>query len=185
MSEEWELAQRKSISAFRVDRYVLIVAEGELPTPGFDVDIVQDPRKIFPPQFDLLRRRRPGIFPAVITPYRYAETVLFPPDRPVVTVHHADGSDEVTIAECPTELAQYQRAIVGHPDRPCPPGSVQATGFSANRSFDEAFANAVAALPPFEGPPDALDRVEVLEVGGLFGGFAGFNHLFVRVCRVA
>jgi hypothetical protein len=61
---------------------------------------------------------------------------------------------------------------------------VQATGFSANRSFDEAFANAVASLPPFQPTtPDALDRIEVLEIGALFGGIAGFRHLFVRVCR--
>jgi hypothetical protein len=30
---------------------------------------------------------------------------------------------------------------------------------------------------------DVLARVEVTEVGGLFGGIAGFNDLFVRVCR--
>jgi hypothetical protein len=30
---------------------------------------------------------------------------------------------------------------------------------------------------------DALARVEVLETGGLFGGFPDFHHLFVRVCR--
>jgi hypothetical protein len=32
-------------------------------------------------------------------------------------------------------------------------------------------------------PADALSRVEVVEIGGLFGGIAGFHDLFVRVCR--
>src|SRR3954447_12743959 len=36
---DWELARRSSIRAFRAGRYVLILAEGELPTPGYEVDI--------------------------------------------------------------------------------------------------------------------------------------------------
>ncbi|GAA4734796.1 hypothetical protein GCM10023328_13520 [Modestobacter marinus] len=52
-------------------------------------------------------------------------------------------------------------------------------------SFDEAFADAVANLPPFEPPfPDAMDRVDVVDTGALFGGIAGLHHLFVRVRRV-
>ena len=43
---------------------------------------------------------------------------------------------------------------------------------------------ASANLPASDAPfADALARVEVLEVGGLFGGFPGFHHLYVRVCR--
>ena len=34
----WELADRTSIQAFRAGRYLLIVAEGYLPTPGYDLD---------------------------------------------------------------------------------------------------------------------------------------------------
>jgi hypothetical protein len=41
----------------------------------------------------------------------------------------------------------------------------------------------VAKLPPLDGHPDTLARVQVAEIGGLFGGIAGFRHLFVRVCR--
>ncbi|NIH69014.1 hypothetical protein [Modestobacter marinus] len=58
-------------------------------------------------------------------------------------------------------------------------------GSSAGMSFDEAFADAVANLPPFEPPfPDAMDRVDVVDTGALFGGIAGLHHLFVRVRRV-
>jgi hypothetical protein len=179
-----ELLQRTRIRAFRVQQYVLIIAEGELPTPGFDVDIAQSPLKIFPPQYNLLRCPRPGIFPQVVTPYRYAETVRFPADQPTVTVHHADGTDQVDIEKCGKELADYARAISGDADRPCPKGADEATGFSKKLNFDEAFANARTNLPPVEPPgADILERIQVVEIGGLFGGIAGFHDLFVRICR--
>jgi hypothetical protein len=179
-----QLAQHTSIRAFRAGGYLLIVAEGDLPSPGFEVDIVQSPLRIFPQQFNLLRRERPGIWPQVITPYRYGEVVQFPADQPVVTVHHADGQDRVVIEECGDDLKEFATAVYGSPDRPCPSGAVQATGFSRNLSFDEAFAAALASLPPVEIPfPDALTRIRVLETGALFGGIAGFRDLFVRICR--
>jgi hypothetical protein len=179
-----ELAARTGIRAFRIDDSVLLVAEGELPTPGFRVDIQQDPRRIFPPQFDLLRCRLPGIFPQVVTPFRYAETVRFPADQTAVTVHHADGADEVAIEDYGDELSAYAEVMHGSPDRPCPPGADEAVGFSKTLSFDEAFAQALANLPPLEPPgADILARIQVVEIGGLFGGIAGFRDLFVRVCR--
>jgi hypothetical protein len=180
----WELAERSRIRAFRAGGHVLIVAEGDVPTPGHEVDIVQSPLKIFPPQFNLLRRGRPGIWPDVVTPYTYGEVVPFPADQPAVTVHHADGQDRVDIEECGDDLREFAAAVAGSPDLPCPSGAEQATGFSRSLSFDDAFASALASLPPVDLPfPDALIRVRVLEVGGLFGGFAGFNDLFVRICR--
>ena len=99
MTANCQLAQRTLLRAFRAGKYVLIVAEGELPTPGFDVDIEQSPLRIFPPQFNLLQCPRPGIWPQVITPYCYAESVPFPADQEAVTVHHAEGSDKVSIED--------------------------------------------------------------------------------------
>ena len=180
-----ELASRSSIRAFRISENVLLVAEGDLPSPGFQADIRQDPRRIFPPQFDLLRCPRPGVFPQVITPFRVAETVRFPADQETITVHHADGADQVPIQEYGKELEPYADAVKGSSDRPCPPGADEATGFSRNLSFDEAFGHALANLPPLDltGTADVLVRVQVVEIGALFGGIAGFNDLFVRVCR--
>lgn len=177
-------AQRKLIRAFRAGEYVLIIAEGSLPTPGFDVDIVPSLLKIFPQQFNLLQCARPGIWPQRVTPYRYAEAVAYPADQKVITVHHAEGSDQVEIEDCGPELASFTRAVTGDTERPRSSGADEATGFSKNLSFDEAFANAVGNLPPIEPPvADALSRVQVLEIGGLFGGIAGFHDLFVRVSR--
>jgi hypothetical protein len=179
-----DLAERTQIRAFRIDELLLLVAEGELPTPGFRVDIQQDPRRIFPPQFTLLRCALPGIFPQVITPFRHAETVRFPADQATVTVHHADGADEVAIEGYGDELSAYAEAVRGSPDHRCPASADEAVGFSKNLSFDEAFAQALANLPPLEVPgADILARVQVVEIGGLFGGIAGFRDLFVRVCR--
>ena len=61
MTAHCQLAQRTLLRAFRAGEYVLILAEGELPTPGFEVDIEQSPLRIVPPQFNLLQCPRPGI----------------------------------------------------------------------------------------------------------------------------
>ncbi|KLL09849.1 MULTISPECIES: hypothetical protein [Protofrankia] len=181
----WELASRSRIRAFREGPFVLIVAEGELPNPGYEVDIAKSLLRIFPQQFNLLRRAKPGIFPQYVTPYRYAETVRYPEDQDTITVHHADGTDRVDIEPTGKELASFVAAVRGGADRPALPAEAEeAIGLSSKLSFDEAFANAVANLPPSDAIlADALARVQVLEIGGLFGGFAGFHHLFVRVSR--
>jgi hypothetical protein len=180
-----ELAQRTRIRAFRIGRYVLIAAEGDLPNPGYEVDIEQSPLRIFPQQYNLLRRQRPGFWPQVIVPYRYGEVVLFPADQPAVTVHHADGQDKVEIQDYGDDLAELAAVLGDQTQGVSPSGAGEATGMSGRLSFDEAFADAIANLrPSLPDHPDALSRVEVAEIGGLFGGIAGFHHLFVRVRHV-
>ncbi|MBV9161097.1 MAG: hypothetical protein JO309_13615 [Pseudonocardiales bacterium] len=179
-----ELAQRTRIRAFRARQYVLLIAEGELATPGFDVDIAQSPLEIFPPQFTVLCRARPGTWPRRVTPYRDAKTVRFPEDQSTVTVHHADGTDQVDIEKCGEELSFYLRAVGDNASRSCPQGADEATGFSKKLSFEEAFANALANLPPVQSSvADSLERIQVLEIGALFGSIAGFRDMFVRICR--
>lgn len=184
MSRSCKLASRERIRAFRAGEHVLIIAEGEVPNPGYKVDIRPDPRRIFPTQYDLLRCPGTGFFPAVVTPYLHIETVRFPEGQERITVHHADGADQVSIDECGDDLTGYREAVQGSADRAVPEDAEEAVGFSAALSFDEAFANALANLPASEPPfADALARVQVVETGGLFGGFPGFHHLFVRVSR--
>jgi hypothetical protein len=181
MANTCELAQRNTIRAFRSGPKVVIVAEGDLPSAGHDAKITQRPEKIFPPFYQVLRCPRPGFFPAVLVPYRVSLTINHPEDRDVVTVFHADGKDEVKIEACGDELAAYS-AIVGGGG--CPEGADEAIGFSKQLSFDEAFADALANLPTIEPEhPDTLETVRVVEIGGLFGGIAGFHDLFVRICR--
>lgn len=185
MATSCELAQRETIRAFRTGRHVLIIAEGELPTPGYDVRITQRPERIFPPWYQVLRCARPGFFPQVVVPYRTSQSVDYPEDPATIRVFHADGEDDVTIEACGDELSAYGEVVGGAgAERACPEGADEATGFSKSLSFDEAFADAVAKLPRFEPEhPDTLETVRVVEIGGLFGGIAGFHDLYVRVCR--
>lgn len=174
-----ELSTRTSLRAFYASEHLLIAAEGDLPTPGFEVDIRESAIEIFPPEFSLLRCAKPGFFPQVITPFRYSESFRIGSTRPErVNVHHAEGTDEVEVEDCGAELAGYQAALA-------PGGAAdEATGFSKRLSFDEAFADAVAKLPPATPEhPDMLETVSVQEIGALFGGIAGFHDLWVRVTR--
>ncbi len=180
----WEPASRTKIRAFRLpSNHVLILAEGENPTPGYEVDVEQSLIKIFPPQFVLRRRQLPGIFPQVVTPYRYSEIVSYPADQKIVKIHHADGFDDTRIEELDERTARYTATVVSS-TQTAPEGSDEATGFSSNLSFDEAFADALNNLPePKEPVADQLQRITVQETGALLGGIVGFHHLFVRVSR--
>jgi hypothetical protein len=185
MTRHCELSTRTSTRAYYVSEHVLIVAEGELPSPGWEADIAQSPVRTFPPQFDLLRCRKPGTFPDVITPFRRSETFRIGAGRPdEVTVNHADGSDSVKVEDPADGLAPYGQALGAGADQRCPEGADESTGFSKNLSFDEAFADALANLPALTPThPDTLETVRVLEIGAFFGGIAGFRDLWVRICR--
>jgi hypothetical protein len=185
MATTCELAERTSIRAFRCGPNILIVAEGQLPHPGFDVKIDQRPERIFPPFYQVLRCARPGFFPQIVVPYKVSRTVGFPEDVDSVRVFHADGDDDVKIEPCGDELAEYASVVgAGRGDERVAAGSDEATGFSKSLSFDEAFGDALSKLPPVKPViADQLERVVVEEIGGLFGGFAGFHDLFVRVSR--
>ena len=177
MSTSCELAERSSIRIRQCDGNILISAEGDLPSPGFDVRIEQSPLRIFPPQFNIIRCRRSGVFPQVITPYKISTSFPLGDKVPEITVHHANGSDKVATEPCKDDLHGYVESCrYGDDDQ----GGIPATGRSAVLSFDEAFANAVAQLPP-SPVSDGQIRVKVTEVGGLFGGIAGFHELFVKI----
>ncbi len=122
---------------------------------------------------------------SVVVPYRISQTIEHPEDQPTVKVFHADGEDDVKIEACGDELSAYSEVVGGGSgEGACPEGADEATGFSKKLSFDEAFADAIARLPAIEPDhPDMLATVRVVEIGGLFGGIAGFHDLYVRVCR--
>jgi hypothetical protein len=181
MATRCELAQRTTIRAFRSGPKVLIIAEGELPSPGCDAKIMLRPEDIFPPWYEVLRCSRPGSFPQIIVPYRVSLTIEYPEDQETVTVFHADGEDKVTIEACGEELSAYGAVVGGGA---CPEEADQSIGFSKKLSFDEAFADAIAKLPQITPEhPDMLETVRVAEIGELFGGIASFHELYVRVWR--
>lgn len=113
MADPCELARRTSIRAFRDGPKVMIVAEGDLPSPGFDAKIAQRPERIFPPWYEVLRCSRPGTFPQVVVRYEVSLTVNHPEDRDIVRVFHADGDDEVKIEAYRGELPAYDDVAGG------------------------------------------------------------------------
>lgn len=60
MASTCELAQRNTIRAFRSGPKVVIVAEGDLPSPGYDAKITQRPEKVFPPWYQGTALPAPG-----------------------------------------------------------------------------------------------------------------------------
>lgn len=181
---ECEPANRTSIRAFYVYGYVLITAEGTLPSPGYSIDISRMPIRIWPPQFGVVQCPRPGSWPQVLTPYRYSELFRIGGRPDEITVHHAGGSDEVRVEDVIDELEPLARAVGGDAASQRPEGEDETTGFSKRLSFDEAFANAVNNLPPIGDPhPDQLETITVVDMGALFGGIAGFHDLWVRIRR--
>ena len=100
MSEQRDYAVRTAIHAFYSHSQLLIVAEGELPSPEFEIDISQlVTEESGIPTFQLTRRPRPGTenAPLAKTPFRYGEifSIGRPPEN--VLVRHASGFDEVNV----------------------------------------------------------------------------------------
>ncbi len=184
MSVIWEPANRTELRAFRLpSNHLLVAARGENPTPGYAVDLEQSLIRIFPPQFVLRRRQLPGFWAQVVTPYQRSEIVSYPAEQSTIRIHHAEGFDDTTIEELDERVARFTSTVSSN-YQTAPEGSDEATGFSANLSFDEAFADALANLPePKEPVADQLQRIEVQETGALLGGIVGFHHMFVRVSR--
>jgi len=240
MMSEAQLAKRTAIYAFYSRSQLLIIAEGELPTPDFDLDIgqVEEGER---PTFELRARRRPGPATGETTPFRYGE--IFSIGRPseLITLRHVDGDDNVPVEYTEEDLVDIvlslsledsqdvELAGIGveaddekpaakaegrpppsPPRKEPPPIAAQAplpsddimplggkplpilsdlnvhyreaTGYSNDLSFDEAFADALKKLPPPAVKfPDMLETVEVVHIGGSFGGIAGFRRLEVRV----
>lgn len=61
----------------------------------------------------------------------------------------------------------------------------EATGYSDDFSFDEAFRDALDALPPPPVTyPDQLLRTQVVAVGSEIGGIVGLHRMYVRLRRL-
>ncbi len=249
---EFQLATRTSITAYYSRSQLLIIAEGKLPTPDWEIDISQEHANQPAPTFKLSRRPRPTDTGDEETPFRYGEifTIGRPPDH--IVVRHADGDDRVPVEFTNQELVDIvlslsledaQSDVVEIPmlddmgDEPSSstydsglhhiaasdsstqlsgggdvmvgqaipamggasinldPGQSgsgmlndlsvryrESVGYSNKLSFDEAFADALKKLPPPAMKfPDMMETVEVVHIGGTFGGIAGFHRLEVRI----
>jgi hypothetical protein len=99
MSEQRDYAVRTAIHAYYSHSQLLIVAEGELPSPEYEIDISQVSGDEGIPTFQLMRRARPAAeaAPPAKTPFRYGEifSIGRPPEN--ILVRHAAGFDEVNV----------------------------------------------------------------------------------------
>ncbi len=117
MSEQSAHAERTAIHAFYSHSQLLIVAEGDLPSPEFEIDISQVPtdEERGTPTFQLTRRPRPGVAdpPQVRTPFRYGE--IFSIGRPpeIVLVRHSTGYDEVNVEFTRQDLVDIVLSLSG------------------------------------------------------------------------
>lgn len=114
MSEQRDYATRTAIHAFYSHSQLLIVAEGELPSPEYEIDISQSPTDQGVPTFHLTRRPRPTATDAVQpTPFRYGE--IFSIGRPpeIVLVRHSVGFDEVRVEFTRKDLVDIVLSLSG------------------------------------------------------------------------
>jgi hypothetical protein len=88
----WELAPQGTYTARQGRDDVTIVARGENPTAGYQVQLVQRPVKGYPPQYMLARKKPDGIVAQVIKPFEV--TASFKATSAVKKVVVTDGAGE-------------------------------------------------------------------------------------------
>lgn len=180
--QNWQLG-RGTLKAFRDSTGNLhIAAQGDKPTPCHQVQIRQRPERIFPPQFELVWHSE-GICIQMITPYQIVSGPFpYPKDQKTVRVFTAEGEQDVQIENMKKPLPSCEPSERNEKIAE----SDTAVGYSEKFHFDEAFANAIANLPPRDpSHPDELIHIRVTDTGAEIGGIAGFHRMFVRVSRRA
>lgn len=117
MTEQREYAARTNIHAFYSHSQLLIVAEGELPSTEYEIDIGHQAGEPVP-TFSLTRKPRPSAAdaPPKATPFRYGEifSIGRPPD--VIRVRHADGLDDVSVEFTRDDLVDIVLSLSGGGD---------------------------------------------------------------------
>lgn len=174
-----ELATRKTVRAYYAPDHLVIAARGELPRADDEATIDEVPSTSKCPEFAILRCYDAAVQqPSLKVPYT-VNGVFAAPTRPhEVVVHHAKGDDRVKVIDADETVAAFVKSL---PD-PALVGETEATGYSPNLSFDEAFADALRRLAPVrKASAGATQLVSVIDTGALLGD--GFCHLFVKVRR--
>ena len=169
----WELARVKSAEAYFIGGHLILIISGDKPTPCYRIRIDQL-TDLEPPTFVVQWREVGSFCTDVVTPYREVRIFFIGAYSETVNLETADGTKSVKVKKLPLPLegAAAEAAKKASPDR-------SATGYSSRFSFEEAFLNAIAQLPPRY--PDELQQFIVVETGAFVGGIAGIRMLFVTV----
>jgi hypothetical protein len=177
---DWQLAHVKegSIEAVQFLDRLMISAMTICPTPGYAARIVMGPLDIVPPEFMVQVASKFGIWPQKVTEIPASGNFNALPNVSEITVQTDEGPMRVPVRIVRGAPGSIAGAATGLADPNI------ATGYSESFTFDEAFHNAVAALPPDPlTNPDIIVHVRVLESGAITGGFIGFHAMYVTVRR--
>ncbi len=158
MSEQRDYAVRTAIHAFYSHSQLLIVAEGELPSPEYEIDISQvttEDQSV--PTFQLMRRARPAAETAAPakTPFRYGEifSIGRPPEN--ILVRHAAGFDEVSVEFTRQDLVDIVLSLSAGDIEVSIPDAAQE---DTHDPMENAVTGRHAPVPP--PPPHAIDVLD-------------------------
>jgi hypothetical protein len=152
--------------AHRVSGLVVVFAAGSHPTSGYRTYFELLPIDIHPPEFALRHIAPSGLANPVITPFTTWTSFHATDTIDHVIVHDRRGRHRVPVEQVLEGSGTVQ--------------TMQVIGRSKNLSFDEAFQDALKQVADSD-KPDGMKRLKVLEIGGRFGGIAGFHELYLQV----
>ncbi len=159
--------------AFRIGDRLFVGVDGPSPGPGYEGSLRRyESGPGDPPvrlEFYVRKRRKPVAGPEAAFPAR-VELHVGDAIVKTVRVRHADGVADVAVQQLPVPAAHSGD-----------PAARRYTGWSAT-SFDEAYRNALALIPADAGDQPLHTRVAAQ--GGVHGGLAGLDQVFVTVLRV-
>lgn len=170
MSEQRDYAVRTALHAYYSHSQLLIVAEGELPSPEYEIDISQaNSNDEGVPTFQLMRRPRPAAetAPLAKTPFRYGEifSIGRPPDN--ILVRHAEGFNEVSVEFTRQDLVDIVLSLsAGDVDVSLPDASHEDSPHE-----DSAATGRFEAIPP--PPPHAAPLPDQPATGPATGPTTG------------
>lgn len=182
-TEGWVPARMQHAWAWQVMDRVFVRVAGTKPNPCYQVKLTEYMRESGGGgaglQLGLFWMQSDQKCIQMLSPYELTESFFV--GRMLVRqvrIDHAGGSTEIPVRRLPFTPGPLGGGVVAAADSA--PGADQYTGWSRG-SFDEAYQNAVGQVPVRF--PDDLVSVRVVASGGLHGGFAGLNNVFVTVER--
>lgn len=172
--DDWFYGRLTRASAFRLGDRLIVRVEGVKPTPCHQVELreyVPDPRGSADVQLGLYWR----------------QTAECPPRRTRYVARVELRVGGMAVDRVRIDNARRPLDVRARPIAFAPPSSMAAeagelyTGWS-RASFQEAYRKAVALIPLRHA--DELVHARIVDQGGLHGGEAGLDDLFVTVRRV-
>jgi hypothetical protein len=179
---DWQLSkvQPGSVQAFSFDERLIVRAVALLPTPAYRARIAVSTLLIYPPRYCVQVARDPhhaGPAPEVELPRLASGLFGLPPGHKTVEVHEARGSHRVPILPLRVAAEAAEKAQAQVP-------RYTATGYSTTFSVDEAFRDALEAMPRATSPdPAELTHVVIDHIGATFCAATGLRRLYVIVSR--